>query len=162
MVAPLSALCCTCLHRIGRVPYVAVPVAALTGSSPIRDRLPVPWATQTALSSSEIARTRISPPICSDDGPGADWSRARTGDWRLDKSGADLKTTVSPLSGAAYGLSHFLVCPNLNSNRARHLGRIAPHVTLCHLLGDGSGWVQIGALFSYIIDIKFYLICSPR
>ena len=55
-----------------------------------------------------------------------------------------------------------LACPNFSSNRARHLGRIAPHVTIRHLLGDDSAWVQTGALFSYILDIKFPVIYSSR
>ena len=53
-----------------------------------------------------------------------------------------------------------LACPNFSSNRARHLGRIAPHVTIRHLLGDDSAWVQTGALFSYILDIKFPVLLS--
>ena len=55
-----------------------------------------------------------------------------------------------------------LACPNFSSNRARHLGRIAPHATLRHLLGEDSAWVQTGALFSYILDIKFPVIYSSR
>ena len=55
-----------------------------------------------------------------------------------------------------------LACPNLSSYRARHLGRIAPHVTLRHPIGDDLPWVQTGALFYYVLDIKFPVIYFSR
>ena len=55
-----------------------------------------------------------------------------------------------------------LSCPRHRHSRRRHLGYITPDTTLRDLLGDDSAWIQSGSLFSYILDIKFPVIYSPR
>ena len=51
--------------------------------------------------------------------------------------------------------------PRLSSSRAGHLGRIAPDVTLRHILGDESDWVSIRSLFSFVQTMQFLTILHP-
>ena len=68
-----------------------------------------------------------------------------------------------PLCHVPLTVAHVLLrCPRHRSSRRRHLGYIAPDVTLRHLLGDDSVWIQTGSLFSYLQDMKFAVIYSPR
>ena len=55
-----------------------------------------------------------------------------------------------------------LSCPRFRGSRAQHLGRIAPDVTLRHILGDESAWVSSGSLFSFIQAIQFPVIYRPQ
>ena len=51
-----------------------------------------------------------------------------------------------------------LACRHYARKRRVHLGRIPPTVTLKHLLGDDSPWVQNGSIFSFIRDIDFPVV----
>ena len=60
-------------------------------------------------------------------------------------------------------VAHVLLkCPRHSRSRRRHLGYITPDVNLRHLLGDDSTWIRTGSLFTYIADIRFPVIYSPR
>ena len=60
-------------------------------------------------------------------------------------------------------IAHVLLdCPQHNASRERHLGRLSRSVSLRHLLGDGSSFVQSGSLFSFIRNIKLPVIYSPQ
>ena len=66
------------------------------------------------------------------------------------------------LCRAPLTVEHVLLwCPRHNDARKRHLGYIAPDITLRHILADDSVWVQTGSLFAYILDIRFPVIYSP-
>ena len=68
-----------------------------------------------------------------------------------------------PLCHVPVTVAHVLLrCPRHRSSRRRHLGYITPGVTLRHLLGDDSVWIQTGSLFSYIQAIKLAVIYSSR
>ena len=67
-----------------------------------------------------------------------------------------------PLCRVPLTVAHVLLrCPRHSVIRRHHLGYITPDVTLRHLLGDDSPWIQTGSLFLYILDIKFPIIYSP-
>ena len=51
-----------------------------------------------------------------------------------------------------------LTCRHYARKRRVHLGRIPPTVTLKHLLGDDSPWVQNSSIFSFIRDIDFPVV----
>ena len=58
-------------------------------------------------------------------------------------------------------VAHVLLsCRRLEPDRTRYLGRIAPDITVRHLLGDESPWVLSGNIFSFIRSIKFQVIYS--
>ena len=51
-----------------------------------------------------------------------------------------------------------LACRHYARKRRVHLGRLPPTVTLKHLLGDDSPWVQNSSIFSFIRDIDFPVV----
>ena len=60
-------------------------------------------------------------------------------------------------------VAHVLVeCPRYARQRARHLGRLPSSVTSKLLLDDDSRWVEDGSLFSFLRQIRFEVIYSPR
>ena len=70
---------------------------------------------------------------------------------------------MCPICLSPITVAHVLLtCPQFRESRARHLGHIPPENTLRHLLGDDSAWIQTGSLFSYVSDINFLVIYSPR
>ena len=55
-----------------------------------------------------------------------------------------------------------LACRRYAGKRMRHLGRIPPTITLKHLLGENSRWVQDSSIFSFVLDIRFPVIYSSH
>ena len=55
-----------------------------------------------------------------------------------------------------------LECRLYASMRTRHLGSQSSSITMKHLLGDDSRWIQDGSLFSFIRDTNFPVVFSSR
>ena len=55
-----------------------------------------------------------------------------------------------------------LACTEYDEERRRHLGHLSRTVTLRDLLCDTSRWIQDGSIFSFIRDIGFSVLYSPR
>ena len=55
-----------------------------------------------------------------------------------------------------------LACTEYDEERRRHLGHLSRTVTLRDLLCDTSRLIQDGSIFSFIRDIGFSVVYSPR
>ena len=70
---------------------------------------------------------------------------------------------VCPRCDAELTVRHVLLdCPQLEGERARHLGRSSRDLTLHSLLGDDSAVLESGSLFAFISAAQLSVIYSPR
>ena len=63
--------------------------------------------------------------------------------------------------GETLTVAHVLLtCRRLAGKRTHHLGHLPSTVTLTHLLGDDSRWIQDGSILSFIRTVEFPVIFS--